>query len=126
MHYHSLSAYMSLREPGLLFRASLEITSLSPYFRGTGGYCSAPDVPLKSPFVRSIFAKGLIVSCYHDKTSRYSRVFLTTVFVLFLRLGVSFVFFCQKSPFLPFSEKDRSESKFRKLKVPEYSDPPFY
>ena len=80
MHYHSLSAYMSLREPGFLFRASLEITSLSPYFRGTGGYCSAPDVPLKSPFVRSLFAKGLIVSCYHDKTSRYSRVFLTTVF----------------------------------------------
>ena len=46
--------------------------SLSSQFRGTG----APDVPLKSPSVRSLPAKCLIVSCYHDKTSPSSRVFI--------------------------------------------------
>ena len=93
--YYSLSAYISLRSPGIQFRTSLDITSLYPEFRGTGGYCSALDVPLKSLFKRSLSAKCLIVSCYHDKTSRYSRVFLSTVF----RPVSPVVFFC--SSFLP-------------------------
>ena len=87
--YYSLSTYNRLWAPGLQFRASLEITSLSPQFCGTGGYCSAPDIPLKSPFVRSLPSKCLIVRDRHDKRLRiFFRFFLT------VSLSVSPVVFC--------------------------------
>ena len=67
------SKFCSLLSPwasGLQFHASSEITLLSSHSRGTGGYRSAPDIPLKPPFSLSAPVTRLIVRDCRDKALR--------------------------------------------------------
>ena len=90
---------------GLLFRSPPEITIISPQSRGTGGYVSAPAVPLKPPFFLSASVKCLIVRsgslCFYPV-------------------------FWSKWPFYTFLGNNLLRSEILKFKTSEHSDPPFH
>ena len=89
---------------GFQFCSPPEITLLSLQSRCTGGYGSAPAVPLKPFFFLSASDKCRIVSDRHNKRLRFSLSFFTTCFIGVFVFSVFIIFFRLKWPFPYLSE----------------------